>query len=151
MRVYLSATFAALADLARTGELGPAPLSGYAVTEALREAFDETDDEELEYFATTLAAEDSFRLVTEPSAAGPARRVVVVADLSDGQVAADLDPPGAVRLAGPVPRSAIASYHVDEPDFAADPKDPEAAADQELLWYAAQELGDLLEPRSAHS
>lgn len=152
MRVYLPATVATLAALARTGELGPAPLTGYAVTAALQETYADSDEEELEYLATTLAAEDSFRLVTQPpaapaeGAAPAARRVVVVADLPDRQVAHRPEPLGAVEVADPVPHSAIAAFHLDDPDFALDPADPEAAAEQELLWYAAQELGDLVDP-----
>ena len=147
MRVYLPSTLSALSGLAKTGELGPAPLRGYAVTGALRDAYRESDDEELEYFATTLAAEDSFQLVTSASTPGQhARRVVVAADLPDGRITAEAEPLGAVTLAGPVPGNAIAAFHVDDPDVALDPADPEAAADQELLWYAAQELGDLVEP-----
>lgn len=147
MRVYLPSTLSALSGLARTGELGPAPLRGYAVTGALRDAYADSDDEELEYFATTLAAEDSFQLVTAPATPPTgARRVVVAADLPDGEVTADPSALGAITLAGPVPRTAVAAFHVDDPDFAPDPADPEAAAEQELLWYAAQELGDLVEP-----
>ena len=149
MRVYLPATSATLADLARTGELGPAPLTGYAVTAAVQEAYADSDEEELEYLATTLAAEDSFQLVAKALAAGTgtaARRVVVVVDLPDRQVAGLQEPLGAVEVAGPVPHSAVAAFHLDDPDFALDPAEPEAAADQELLWYAAQELGDLVDP-----
>lgn len=145
MRVYLPSTLSALAELARTGELGPAAPHGYAVTGALRDAYADSDDEELEYFATSLAAEDSFALVTAPGAGSPARRVVVVADLPDPQVTAAADVLGAVTPIGPVPRAAIAAFHLDDPDFVPDPADPEAAADQELLWYAAQELEDLIE------
>jgi hypothetical protein len=145
MRVYLPSTLSALAELARTGELGAVSLHGYAVTGALRDAYSESDDEELEYFATTLAAEDSFTLAAA-TASPSARRVVVAAELPDAQVTAAAEPLGAVTLAGPVPRSAIAAFHVDDPEFKLDAGDPEAAADQELLWYAAQELGDLVEP-----
>jgi len=145
MRVYFPATPAILADLARTGELGPAPLRGYAVTEAVREAYGESDEEELEYLATGLAAEDSFRLLA--AAAPPAaRRVVIAAELPDGQVDESGEPLGAVTLGHVVPISAVAAFHVDDPDFAIDPDDPDGAADQELLWYAAQEIGDLLRP-----
>jgi len=153
MRVYLPATTAILADLARTGELGPAPLRGYAVTEAVRKAYDESDEEELEYWATCLAAEDSLRLLaagaadTGPTAAPFApRRVVIAAELADGLLTAAAEPLGAVSLADPVPLTRVAAFHLDDPAFTVDPDDPEGAADQELLWYAAQELGDLLRP-----
>ena len=147
MRVYLPATTAILADLARTGELGPAPLRGYAVTEAVRKAYDESDEEELEYWATCLAAEDSFRLLAAGAADTIApRRVVIAAELADGLLTAAAEPLGAVSLADPVPLTRVAAFHLDDPAFTVDPDDPEGAADQELLWYAAQELGDLLRP-----
>jgi hypothetical protein len=165
MRVYLPATPAILADLARSGEIGPAPVRGYAVTDAVREAYDDSDEEELEYLATGQAAEDSFRLavaatpglvpglapgpaseVAPGAAPGSVRRVVIVAELSGARVEEVGDPLGAVVLAQAVPLSAVAAFHLDDPDFTLDPGDPEGAADQELLWYAAQELGDLVEP-----
>jgi hypothetical protein len=151
MRVYLPATTATLADLARTGELGPAPLRGYAVTGAVREAYDKSDEEELEYWATCLAAEDSFRLLAAGAADDDStaarlapRRVVIAAELADGLLTA-AEPLGAVTLAEALPLRAVAAFHLDDPAFSVDPGDPEGAADQELLWYAAQELGDLLQ------
>ena len=145
MRVYLPATPAILADLARTGELGPAPLRGYAVTAAVQEEYSESDEEELEYLATSLAADDSFQLVKD-LARPAARRVVIAAEVPDAQVKESGEVTGAVVLDLAVALAAVAAFHVDDPDFALDPADPEGAADQELLWYAAQELGDLLEP-----
>src|ERR1035438_421630 len=59
MRVYLPATLPALADLLRTGEIGPVPLTGFAVTPALREWYASGDLEELEYVAMTHAARAS--------------------------------------------------------------------------------------------
>src|ERR1700685_4393121 len=83
MRVYLSSTLPALAELLRTGELGPAPVHGYAVTPALREWYSSGDVEELEYVALLDAARDSLRLIgADPSA--PRRRVVLAAELTDG-------------------------------------------------------------------
>ena len=75
MRVYLPATLATLAELARTGELGPAPLRGYAVTGALKAAYADGDEEELEYFAMSLAAADSLELLSTASV--PVRRAVI--------------------------------------------------------------------------
>jgi hypothetical protein len=67
-----------------------------------------------------------------------------------------------VRLGAPIPREAIASFHVDEADAEADVAaaadaveeaaagDPDAqftvdsAEDHELLWYAPEEIDDLL-------
>ena len=77
MRVYLPVTTPALAELVATGVLGPAPLTAFAVTPALREWYRDEDPEALEYAATTEAARGSLRLLdADPSAA---RRRVVIA------------------------------------------------------------------------
>ena len=47
MRVYIPATLPILSELAKRGELGPGPLTGYGVTPALREWYVEGDEEEL--------------------------------------------------------------------------------------------------------
>lgn len=157
MRVYLATTLprlrAALAAGAVEAEVG------YAVTPALREWYVEGDLEELEYAATTAAARASLRLLAD---ADPQRRVVLAADLPDGQAtpAGDGDR-AAVRLADAVPLRLVASALVDdaaaEADVrraraglaAADAGDEDAAfvvesvEDHELGWYAAQELPGL--------
>jgi len=48
MRVYLPATSRLLRRLADTGVLGPAPMTGFAVTPGLREHYLDDDVEELE-------------------------------------------------------------------------------------------------------
>ena len=79
MRVYLPSTLPGLRRLLEQGEVGPAPLPGYAVTGALREWYAEGDEEELEYAALSLAARASVRLLdVDPDA--PRRRVVVVVE-----------------------------------------------------------------------
>ncbi len=164
MRVYLPSTLAGLRALLDTGELGPPPLPGFAVTAGLREWYAEGDEEELEYAALTLAARASVRLlgrqlVLDPSA--PARRVVMVAEV-DAEPAPEVDR-AAVRVLEPVALRAVQAVHVDDP--AAD-SDVRAAAEQlveadlgsadagfvveqaeghELQWYAVQEIGPLLE------
>lgn len=77
----------------------------------------EDDDEETEYAALMAAADASREL-------GADRRVVVVAELPG-------DDPDA-----PVPLARIVAVHVDEPG--ADP-------DDDLAWYAPEELAQLLE------
>jgi uncharacterized protein DUF6912 len=79
------------------------------------------DSEEQEYAALMAAAADSAELLD-----GPGRRVVVVADVAD--------PDGAVPL-----RDVVAVH--------ADPEDRPAGADpdEDLGWYAMQELDQLLE------
>ncbi|MEV4092888.1 DUF6912 family protein [Streptosporangium saharense] len=167
MRVYLPCTLPALARVAADGELGPAPLTGYAVTPALVEWYASGDTEELEYVALTEAARASLRMVAADRADGvktPARRVVIAVEVPDGEVngGADLEERATVRLSAAVPLSSVAAVHVDEeaavPDVEAavaalpdaDRGDDDArftvdgAEANELLWYATQEIPDLI-------
>lgn len=159
MRVYLPSTLPAIARVLKDAEVGPAPLSGFAVTAALREWYAGGDLEELEYVAMGGAARASLRLLAaDPDA--PRRRAVLVAELPEDQViaSADVDACGAVRLGRPVPLKRIVAGHVDDPDAvpdidaavralpAADAGDDDAAftvdgaEGHELMWYATQEL-----------
>jgi hypothetical protein len=163
MRVYLPATMPLLALLAEKGEL--ALPDGFAVTESLRAWYAEGDDEELEYAALTAAARDSLRqLAAEPDA--PRRRVVIASDIPDVRVSipvsAGSGQPGVIKITGSVRLVDVAALHVDEagaqePVTAAARALPAAAEgdadalftvdaveDYDLLWYAAQELGDLI-------
>ncbi|WP_424529321.1 DUF6912 family protein [Sphaerisporangium viridialbum] len=167
MRVYLPCTLPALARVVATGEVGPAPLTGYAVTPALVEWYVSGDTEELEYVALTDAAKASLRMLAADRADGvevPARRVVIAAEVPDDQVKAgtDLEDRSRVRIPAAVPMKKIAAVHVDDPQavpdvetavaavFAADDGDEDARFDvdgaeaHELLWYATQEIPDLL-------
>lgn len=165
MRVYLPATLPAVAALLGAGQIGPAPVRGYAVTPALTEWYSSGDIEELEYVALTHAARESLRLLAADPAA-PRRRVVLAAEIDDGVVAAagqDFDEPALVEIALPVRLRDIKAGHVDDPNAtaeidaavtalaAADAGDEDAqfvvdgAEGQELLWYATQELGGLAE------
>jgi hypothetical protein len=169
MRVYIPATGPLLAELSKRGRLGAAPLVAFAVTPALREWYVEGDEEELEYAAMTEAARASLRLLAADPMA-PRRRVVVAADLPDAAVTPVGTPisredgvvPAEVLLSRPVELTDIASFHVDE--AAAEPTVGEAALvavaadegdedaqftvdgveDYELLWFATQELPDLI-------
>ena len=99
MRVYLPATLSTMAALFRDGQIGPAPVRGYAVTAALREWYSSGDLEELEYAAMTQAAKDSLRLLrADPEA--PPRRVVIAADVADKFVAevGGFDEPSLVKI-----------------------------------------------------
>jgi hypothetical protein len=168
MRVYLPSTLPALAEMLRAGQIGPAPVRGYAVTPALREWYSSGDMEELEYVALLHAARKSLRLLAANPAA-PARRVVLAVELTDGTAAeqatgnAGFDEPALVQIDTPVPVADLVSGHVDDPAAArviaaavaalaaADSGDDDAqflvdgAEGYELLWYASQELGDLLD------
>ncbi|MEV6742051.1 hypothetical protein AB0N14_36225 [Streptomyces sp. NPDC051104] len=167
MRVYVPLTLSGLAEAYKTGELGAEPVVAYAVTPALREWYLSDDIEELEYAALSRAALASLRLLAADPGT-PRRRVVVAVDVPDGAATTDpdrgLDPAalGEVRVVGPVPLAKVAAVHVDasdaEPDVtaaaealeAADRGDDDAqflvdgAEDHELLWYATQEIPNLL-------
>ncbi|WP_419995450.1 DUF6912 family protein [Streptomyces boninensis] len=167
MRVYLPLTLPSLADVHKAGELGPAPLTGYAVTPALREWYVSDNIEELEYAALTRAAAASLRLLAvEPDA--PRRRVVLAAEVPDSAASADpdhaLDPAalGEVRIDRAVSMKLAAAVHVDADDAeadiraaadvlgAADQGDDDAqftvdgADDHELLWFGVQEIPHLI-------
>ncbi len=167
MRVYVPLTLPGLAEAYKTGELGTGPFVAYAVTPALREWYLSDDIEELEYAALNRAALASLRLLAvHPDA--PRRRVVVAVDVPDGTAQGDpdrgLDPGalGEVRVAGTVALAKAAAVHVDLDDAegdvsaaadalaAADHGDDDAqfvvdgAEDHELLWYATQEIPNLV-------
>ena len=158
----MPATLPLLRAALTTGEIGPPPLTAYAVTSSLREWYADGDLEELEYAATLTAARASLRLLAEDASA-VARRVVVAADVDDGIVrpVPDLDR-AAVLLTEPVAMTLVASAHVDGAAASevigravavvrhADVGDDDAAflVDEaqahELQWYATQELEGLL-------
>ncbi|WP_219463237.1 DUF6912 family protein [Nonomuraea rhizosphaerae] len=167
MRVYLPCTLPALARAAEAGELGPAPLTGYAVTPALTEWYASGDTEELEYVALTEAARASLRMLAADHAdgvEGASRRVVVAAEVPDGALSmgADLEERARVRLAQPIPMTKVAAVHIDDlyamPDIeaavaalpASDGGDDDArftvdgAEAHELMWFATQEIPELL-------
>ena len=141
MRVYIPATLVTVADLVRTGSLPAGPAT--AVTDDLRAALPGADDEELELEALLDAAELSAALVlADPIVAR--RRVVLAADVRGDAVSLDADRgPAVIRLTSPVELSAVVSAHVDEAGAEAAVEAGEVE-ELDLLWYAAQELGDLL-------
>jgi len=162
MRIYLPATLPILADLQKSGEHGPPPITAFAVTPALREWYTDDDEEELEYAAFSDAARASLRLLdADPTA--PRRRAVLSADVPDGEVRPhpELDR-AVVRVAVPTPIEWFAAVHVDSVDavpditaaavaiVAADLGDDDAqfvvdgAEGHELEWYGVQEIPDLL-------
>ncbi|MER8044187.1 hypothetical protein [Streptomyces sp. NPDC094032] len=167
MRVYVPLTLPGLAQAHKAGELGPGPLTAYAVTPALREWYVSDDIEELEYAALNRAAAASLRLLAgDPGAAR--RRIVVAVDVADKDAAVDPDRGldasalGEVRIAGAVSLAKAAAVHADADDAradvtaaadalgAADQGDDDAqfvvdgAEDHELLWYGVQEIPALL-------
>ncbi|MEU9057666.1 hypothetical protein AB0D13_01915 [Streptomyces sp. NPDC048430] len=167
MRVYVPLTLSGLASVHRAGEVGPGPLTAYAVTPGLREWYVSDDIEELEYAALNRAASASLRLIAgRPEETR--RRVVVALDVPDGSVVADPDHVldasslGEVRIAHAVALAKAAAVHVDADDAekdvaaaaaalgAADLGDDDAqftvdgAEDHELLWFGIQEIPGLI-------
>ncbi|MGW8988838.1 DUF6912 family protein [Streptomyces zhihengii] len=167
MRVYVPLTLPGLAAAHQAGELGPGPLTAYAVTPGLREWYVSDDIEELEYAALSRAAAASLRLLAGAVGA-PRRRVVVAVDVPDRDAVADPGQPldasalGEVRIAGAVPLTLAAAVHADADDAvedvsaavdalgAADHGDDDAqfvvdgAEDHELLWFGVQEIPALV-------
>ncbi|MEJ8669630.1 MULTISPECIES: DUF6912 family protein [unclassified Streptomyces] len=167
MRVYVPLTLPGLAEAHKAGELEAESLVAYAVTPALREWYLSDDIEELEYAALNRAALASLRLLAADGGAAR-RRVVVAVDVPDRAAVADpdrgLDPAalGEVRIAGGVVLAKAAAVHVDSDDAetdvaaaaealaAADGGDDDAqfvvdgAEDHELLWFATQEIPNLV-------
>lgn len=163
MRVYLGVTLGELAAAMTQGGFGPAPVLACAVTPTLREWYAEGDLEELEYAATTDAAKVSLAKLAAAPGEKP-RRVVVAADVGDNAVKPDNSGGrSAVQVFDIIPLEQIASVHVDEAEAepvvraaaeawpAAEAGDDDAAftVDEasgfELLWYARQEIPDLLQ------
>ena len=161
MRIYVATTMTGLAQLLDE-ESVEVPVA-HAVTPALREWYVEGDAEELEYAALTTAARASLRaLAADPAAVS--RRVVLAADVADAAArpAPDVER-AAVRLARPVALLDVVSAHVDDADAADDVRRAVAALpaagagdedaqfvvdgveDHELGWFAAQEIGPLVE------
>ena len=164
VRVYVPATWDDVALLAGGRGL-PAGRPALAVTDALAAQEPDLETEKLEGGAMAAAAAASLRMVADALVEGGpvvSRRVVVAADVPAREVTPDLDAPsgaGSVLLAAALPSARVASVHVDE---AAAADDVRAAArtshqggaglldltdDHDLLWYATQELADLLAGR----
>jgi hypothetical protein len=163
MRVYIPSTLRLLSVACNAGEIGPAPLTAYAVTPALREWFTDGDDEELEYAAMAQAARASVGLLAADPGT-PRRRVVIAAEVSavppaDGSVELG---DARLELHVVIPWRLVASVHLDAADAipvvgkaadlweAAQNGDDDAvfALDscegEDLMWYATQEIPDLL-------
>ena len=162
MRIYLPATLSLLAVARRQGRVTESPCVAFGVTPTLREWYAEGDMEELEYAALALAARQSVTLLAQDPSA-PRRRVVLAADVPDAWVRPRPDGPrAALSVLQPVPWSALAAVHVDAPEAepvvgaaanawaAAVGGDADAqftldgAEDEELLWFAVQEVDELL-------
>ena len=110
MRIYLPTTLEDLAVFVASGSV-PASAERYVAAD---------ESEEAEYDALAAAADDAAGQLP-----GPGRRVVVVADLPDPDLAFGTD--------------RIVAVHADTALV-----DPSAANLPELGWFATQEIPDLL-------
>lgn len=119
MRIYLPGTIDDLEALAAGQSVSRGPLA-YAATDRLAAEFPDADAEELAYAAMSAAAADC----AEPPL------IVVAADVP----ATETVEAGIVEPTEPVSLGDVASFHLGDSD---DPED-------ELAWYATQELDDLI-------
>jgi hypothetical protein len=163
MRVYVPATWPMLRTLVKSGELDPIGGTAFALTPRLREHYTSGDDEELEYAAMAQAARASVGLLAaDPDALR--RRVVVACEVSAIPPADGTVELGDARLELHVvePWTAVAAVHLDAIGAAgvvgkaADLWEAAQSGDEDavfaldscegedLLWYATQEIPDLL-------
>jgi hypothetical protein len=162
VRVYLPSSLHGLRRIVAADGIGPAPLVGHAVTDALREAYADGGEEEWEYAAASAAAQSSVGLL---AADEPARRVVLAVDVPRVS-AADPDDPTVVRVEQEVPFRRIGAVLADAADAETDvatARDAVAAGlpqaqssldrclDHELGWWATQEIGALLDEAVPHA
>lgn len=159
-RAYVPSTLGRLRDVVASGGIGPVPVLAHAVTDALREVYADGGEEEWEYAAMVSAAQDSLALI---GAGDRPRRVVIAVDAKLAVPVTGSADVSLVELQDVVPGRNIAAVHVDSADAEADVADavevwarsaegdPEATRtvarclDHELGWFAAQEIGDLLD------
>jgi hypothetical protein len=155
-RVYVPSTLDLLRGLLSAGLIGPAPFVAHAVTDAVRSELADVGEEEWEYAASTAAAQSAVGLLHPDE---PPRRVVLAVDVPAVR-GAGLDDPTVVEVDEVVPFHRIDAVLADSQDAeraVAAARDalhrdaPDAAVrldrclDHELGWWAAQELGELLD------
>lgn len=137
MRVYLPASVDDLRRLHGDGELLVSGV-GYAATRRLAADLDGLGDEETEFALTSAAAEASLSDLADAGLSS-GRRIVVVAEVAERVVAEREDAPGVVGIVEPVRLSEIAAILMDSSDV-----DTVVGSDDDLGWYATQELATLL-------
>jgi hypothetical protein len=151
-RVYVPSTLDRLAAVAHTQQIGPAPFTGYAVTPHVVAATPDDDQEEREHLVTLCAARASLQLLLDELAGGW-RRVVLAVDVDPRLLAPSTadDDPAAVEVPQPLPIARLAAVFVDGDDaeqviaVAEQTRDPEAADDVDLLWFAPSEIATVLD------
>ena len=136
MRVYIPGTLATLRILADGGSLPGEPIA-YAATARLQHELDGLGPEETEFALTSAAAEASLeQLADDGDERG--RRVVIVAEVGTG-VVERLDAPGVVTVSTVVRLSEVDAILVDTAEV-----EVAVGSDDDLGWYATQELASLL-------
>jgi hypothetical protein len=139
-RVYLAVGEDELRRLV-TEHTMPGPLAAHAVTSTLRAAWPDGDEEQWEYAALLAAAADAHRRCTD----GSRRRFVLAADAAGSPVpdaGADVT---SVSVPDGLRWGQIAALHADAADLSERLlADAEAAADEDLAWFATQEIESLL-------
>ncbi len=139
MRVYIPVTFVGLGRASSSGAL---PSSGWRA----HVLPDGADTDEAEYEALRVAAADSLtELRSEPEA--PRRRAVVVASVPEEWTEAE--PDGSVLLTRRVPVERIVAVYADPAEstaavVAALAGKESTLASSDLLWFARQELAELV-------
>jgi hypothetical protein len=156
VRVYLPTTPRGLRTLREHGYVGPGPLDGHAVTDAVRAVLDDVDEEDREYLVLSSASLDCLTLLGPDE---PPARVVLAVDTDEATPVGDPDTPSAVRVTAEVPLRRVAAVHADSAGardvvtaardaVSADADDADALVvrclDHELGWYGVQEIDDLL-------
>ena len=136
-RVYLPLTRQALRALVSDSRLG-GPIVAHAVTDALRDAWSEADDEECEYAALAAAARESWQFRDEGDSP---RRLVIAADVTTLELREVPGEPTAVRVIGDLEWKQVAAAHIDTED---QPRDAVGDGLGELAWFATQEIAGLL-------
>jgi hypothetical protein len=154
-RVYVPSTLGRLRAVVTANGIGPAPFVAHAVTDQLREAYEDGGEEDWEYAASTAAAQSSVALLRADE---PARRVVLAVDVPSARPL-EAEDPTLVEVDEAVPMRRVAAVLVDAPDaeaavsrardaVAADRADAEALLERclhhEPGWWAAQEIHGLL-------
>ena len=160
MRIYLPATFDLTSQWLSAGQI-PA-VDGFAVTESLRDWYEQGDQEEFEYAATDLAARYSLEQIAQHQDATP-RRVVLVLEVKPDSVIQIPDLKGGIRLSNPIEWSLVEAAMIDGDEAVADVKsaislyakaiagDGEAnfvvsqVEGHELLWFDSSEIEFVLQ------
>jgi len=159
-------TMQELRGLNANARLGPCPLVAHAITADFRSATEDVDEEEREYLALMLAAQESLYVIATTN--GEPCRVVVSADVDDEFVSARSGAATAVEVSVEISLRQCSSVHVDDDaaktavsaaatSIASSMVSPDTPHgdfasmvsagdldDHELLWFATQEIPDLL-------